>query len=53
MKLDEFCEEIGRSPNTVLKNWKRTQESLEKKGILVKRAGTGKSAQYFVEYQPK
>lgn len=53
MRLEEFCAKLHRSESTVLKNWKRTQEALERQGILVTRAGSGASAQYFIEYRPK
>lgn len=40
MTLEEVAERLGRSPNTIRKNFKRTQETLEKQGVLLIRNGT-------------
>lgn len=50
MKLNEFCEELNRSEATILKNWERTKQTLEKQGIIITKIGKGRSAQYYVEY---
>ena len=33
MTLEEVAERLGRSPNTIKKNFKRTQETLAKQGV--------------------
>lgn len=52
MNLEEFCKKVGRSENTVKKNWLRTKENLAKKGIIATRVGSGDNAEYYISYKP-
>ena len=51
MTLKEAAQQLGVSENTLYKNFKRTQETLEKYGIVVTRWGRGKTADYQIEYE--
>ena len=51
MTLQEVCRVLGKSEGTIKKNFKRTQENLAKKGIILTRAGIGETAIYKVEYK--
>lgn len=51
MTLEELCNEIGRSENTILKHFKRTQETLAKQGIYIEKYGAGRTAKYTLEYK--
>lgn len=50
LTIEELAKELGRSENSILKNYKRTKENLAKKGIFISRSGTGKNAKYKIEY---
>ena len=39
MTLEEVAERLGRSPNTIKKNFKRTQETLAKQGVSLTKSG--------------
>lgn len=51
MTLKEAAQQLGKSENTIYKNFKRTQETLEKYGIILTRWGRGKTADYQIEYE--
>lgn len=51
LTLEELAKEVGRSENTLLKNFKVTQERLAKRGIVITKYGMGKTAKYKVEYK--
>ena len=48
MTLQEVAQQLGKSESTIYKNFKRTQESLLKKGIILTRWGTD---DYEIEYE--
>ena len=39
MTLEEVAERLGKSPNTIEKNFKRTQTNLAKQGVSLIRRG--------------
>lgn len=39
MTLEEVAERLGRSPNTIKKNFKRTQETFAKQGVSLTKSG--------------
>jgi transcriptional antiterminator len=47
MTLQEVAQKLGRSESTIYKNLKRTQDSLEKKGILLIKRGVD---DYILDY---
>lgn len=51
MTLQEICKILGKSEITLITNFKRTQENLSKKGIILIKNGTGKNASYEILYQ--
>ena len=51
MTLQEVCRILGKSEITLITNFKRTQENLSKKGIILIKNGTGKKASYDILYQ--
>lgn len=51
MTLKEICKILGKSEVTLITNFKRTQENLKKKGIMLIKIGTGKNAEYFIKYK--
>lgn len=51
MTLQEVCLLLGKSENTLITNFNRTQKNLEKKGILLKKIGIGKNASYEILYK--
>jgi len=50
MTLQEVCKILGKSETTLIASFKRTQENLKKKGIILKKVGIGKKADYQIEY---
>ena len=50
MTLQEVCKFLGKSEITLVKSFKRTQENLRKKGIILDKQGIGKTAFYTVTY---
>lgn len=50
MTLQEVCKILGKSETTLIASFKRTQENLKKKGIILKKTGVGKKAEYQIEY---
>lgn len=51
MTLQEVCQILGKSEITLITNFKRTQENLKKKGIVLQKKGVGKNASYEILYQ--
>ena len=50
MTLQEVCKILGKSETTLIASFKRTQENLKKKGIILIKTGIGKSANYQIKY---
>lgn len=50
MTLQEVALTLGKSESTIARNFERTQANLKKKGILLMRWGSGKNAEYEIEY---
>lgn len=50
MTLQEVCKILGKSENTLKTNFKRTQENLAKKGIILTKEGIGPTAIYNISY---
>ena len=48
MTLQEVAQQLGKQESTIYKNFKRTQESLLKKGIVLTRWGPD---DYEIEYE--
>jgi transposase len=48
MTLQEVAQQLGKSENTIYKNFRRTQETLLKKGIILTRWGPD---EYEIEYE--
>ena len=48
MTLQEVAQQLGKQESTIYKNFKRTQESLLKKGIILTRWGPD---DYEIEYE--
>ena len=51
MTLHEVCKILGKSETTLIASFKRTQENLRKKGILLTKTGIGKKADYQIIYE--
>ena len=51
MTLREVALLLGKSESTLKRNFRRTQENLKKKGIILMKWGEGKDAEYEVEYE--
>lgn len=51
MDLKEVCLLLGKSESTLTDHFKRTQDTLRKKGILLSRWGRGKDVEYEIEYE--
>lgn len=51
MTLQEVCKILGKSETTLIASFKRTQENLKKKGILLIKNGVGKNADYQITYE--
>lgn len=51
MTLQEVCKILGRSETTLITSFKRTQENLAKKGIILVKTGVGKKANYEILYE--
>lgn len=51
MTLQEICKILGKSETTLIGSFKRTQENLKKKGIILNKEGQGKNANYSVTYE--
>lgn len=51
MTLQEVCKILGKSENTLITNFNRTKENLEKKGIILIKEGIGKNANYIIQYK--
>lgn len=50
MTLQEVCKVLGKSESTIKNAFKRTQDNLAKKGIILTKEGTGKDAIYEISY---
>lgn len=50
MTLQEVCKKLGKSETTLITSFKRTQENLKKKGIILIKEGQGKKANYIINY---
>lgn len=50
MTLKEVCKILGRSETTLITSFKRTQQNLAKKGIILIKTGVGKNADYQIKY---
>lgn len=50
MTLKEVCKILGKSETTLITSFKRTQENLAKKGIVLTKNGVGKNANYTITY---
>ena len=48
MTLQEVAQQLGKSESTIYKNFRRTQETLLKKGIILTRWGPD---EYEIEYE--
>ena len=53
MTLEELAQILGKSEITLISSFKRTQENLKKKGILITKIGRGKNADYQILYIKK
>ena len=51
MTLKEVCKILGKSEITLITSFKRTQENLRKKGIILIKEGQGKKANYIIKYE--
>lgn len=51
MTLQEVCKILGKSETTLIASFKRTQQNLKKKGILLIKNGVGKNADYQIIYE--
>lgn len=51
MTLQEVCKILGKSETTLIGSFKRTQENLKKKGIILLKEGQGKKADYTIIYK--
>lgn len=51
MTLQEVCKVLGKSETTLISSFKRTQENLAKKGIILIKEGYGKKANYTITYK--
>lgn len=49
MTLEQVAKELNLNPSTIKGHFKRTQETLKKKGIILTKIGRGEDAQYFLE----
>lgn len=50
MTLQEVCRILGKSETTLISSFKRTQENLKKKGIILIKEGQGRTANYTIIY---
>lgn len=53
MTLQEVCKILGKSETTLIGAFRRTQENLKKKGIILTKEGQGKNANYTIIYEEK
>lgn len=57
MTLDEFCNKYGYSKETLHRSFKRTVETMRKKGLILTRTGTWNNGDYQVykdeDFKPK
>ena len=51
MTLQEVCKVLGKSENTLINAFIRTQKNLAKKGIIITKEGRGKNAKYNIIYK--
>lgn len=51
MTLEEIAMRLGKSEVTLRTKFKRTQENLKKKGIILVKTGYGDKADYQIIYQ--
>lgn len=51
MNLQEVCKLLGKSELTLTTSFKRTQENLLKKGIILIKKGRGKKATYDIQHK--
>lgn len=50
MTLQEACKVLGKSETTLIASFRRTQENLKKRGIILIKTGIGKNADYQIKY---
>lgn len=53
MTLFELSKKLNKSPSTLMTNFRRTQENLKKKGIIIIKEGEGKNANYIIIEEDK
>ena len=53
MTLSALAQMLGKSEITLISSFKRTQENLKKKGILITKTGRGENADYQILYIKK
>lgn len=53
MTLQEVCLQLGKSESTIKQNFKRTQDTLAKKGIILMKKGRGDNVVYTIQYENK
>ena len=51
MTIEEVAQALGREKVTLLRNFRRTQRALAKKGIILMKWGWGEDAEYEIEYE--
>jgi transcriptional antiterminator len=51
LTLEQLASAICRSESTIRVHFKRTKETLAKKGIYIEKYGNGKAARYTLEYR--
>lgn len=49
MTKEELCSKLGVSASTIETNFPRTKERYLEKGIIIRKEGRGKNAEYFLE----
>ena len=50
MTLKELSQRLGRSEATLASHFERTKTNLAKKGIYIEKYGSGKTAEYTLQY---
>ena len=50
MTREQVCALLGKSPSTLIHQFKRTKKNLEKKGIILEKEGNGINAVYNVRF---
>lgn len=51
MTIEELSKRIGRSEKTLACHFQRTKENLAKKGIYIEKYGSGRTAEYTLQYE--